>query len=198
VKVYWKARRPACGLTPVMALRSGQAATDSHKRDSEIGYVNVPGARCARNYPCMGHPGKRAPTVQLCDDPKGFVSLAERQHALGPNPIVPNLIAQGIPPDGRVDADDRLYGPIEGTPLPPGLPPAPEANPSPLPEPPPDPAATPNSFAGNETGVHPTAAVTQYNPRTGAYMTADGHLYRQSNLAAAAPTAWTDLVLGAL
>jgi hypothetical protein len=28
-------------------------------------------------------------------------------------------------------------------------------------------------------------------------MAADGHLYRQSNLAAAAPKAWTDLVMGA-
>jgi phospholipid/cholesterol/gamma-HCH transport system substrate-binding protein len=34
--------------------------------------------RGARNYPCMGHPGKRAPTVQLCDDPKGFQPLATR------------------------------------------------------------------------------------------------------------------------
>jgi hypothetical protein len=166
--------------------------------------------RGARNYPCMGHPGKRAPTVQLCDDPKGFVPLAERQHGLGPYPIDPNLIAQGIPPDDRVDADAHLYGPTEGTPLPPGVPPAPAptpaspvddtttpANSSPLPEPPPDPAATPSSFAGNETGVHPTAAVAQYNPRTGAYMAADGHLYRQSNLVPAAPKAWTDMVLGA-
>ena len=30
------------------------------------------GVRGARNYPCMGHPGKRAPTVELCNDPEGF------------------------------------------------------------------------------------------------------------------------------
>ena len=28
--------------------------------------------RGARNYPCMGHPGKRAPTVELCNDPRGY------------------------------------------------------------------------------------------------------------------------------
>jgi hypothetical protein len=76
--------------------------------------------RGARNYPCMGHPGKRAPTVELCDDPNGYQPLAMRQHALGPYPFDPNLIAQGVPPDDRVDFNDRIFAPIEGTPLPPG------------------------------------------------------------------------------
>jgi phospholipid/cholesterol/gamma-HCH transport system substrate-binding protein len=76
--------------------------------------------RGARNYPCMAHPGKRAPTVQLCDDPNGFQPVAMRQHALGPYPFDPNLIAQGVPPDDRVDFNDRIFAPIEGTPLPPG------------------------------------------------------------------------------
>jgi phospholipid/cholesterol/gamma-HCH transport system substrate-binding protein len=76
--------------------------------------------RGARNYPCMGHPGKRAPTVELCNDPKGFQPLAMRQHALGPYPMDPNLIAQGVPPDDRVDFNDRIFAPIEGTALPPG------------------------------------------------------------------------------
>jgi hypothetical protein len=76
--------------------------------------------RGARNYPCMGHPGKRAPTVELCDDPKGFQPLAMREHALGPYPFDPNLIAQGVPPDDRVDFNDRIFAPTEGTPMPPG------------------------------------------------------------------------------
>jgi hypothetical protein len=210
---------PACtvGFLPPSAWRS---PADTSEADTPDGlYCKLPqdspiAVRGARNYPCMGHPGKRAPTVQLCDDPKGFVPLAQRQHALGPNPLDPNLIAQGIPPDDRVDADAHLYGPIEGTPFPPGMPPATAAPaqtpPSPIDDtttpadssPPPPPqlvpdAVAPSSFAGNETGVHPTAAVAHYNPRTGAYMAADGHLYRQSNLATAAPKAWTDLVLGA-
>jgi phospholipid/cholesterol/gamma-HCH transport system substrate-binding protein len=95
--------------------------------------------RGARNYPCMGHPGKRAPTVELCNDPKGYQPLAMRQHSLGPYPIDPNLIAQGIPPDDRVDFSDRLYAPVEGTPLPPGAVPAgtpPDAPPPGAPPPP--------------------------------------------------------------
>lgn len=88
--------------------------------------------RGARNYPCMEHPGKRAPTVELCNDPKGFQPLAQRQHTLGPYPFDPNLVSQGIPPDSRVELDDNTFGPIEGTPLPPGV--AVHA-PAPLPEP---------------------------------------------------------------
>jgi phospholipid/cholesterol/gamma-HCH transport system substrate-binding protein len=95
--------------------------------------------RGARNYPCMAHPGKRAPTVEICNDPKGYQPLAMRQHSLGPYPIDPNLIAQGIPPDDRVDFSDRLYAPVEGTPLPPGAVPAgtpPDATPPGAPPPP--------------------------------------------------------------
>ncbi|MCK5752897.1 MAG: mammalian cell entry protein, partial [Mycobacterium sp.] len=50
----------------------------------------------------------------------------------------PNLIAQGIPLDDRVDFEERIYAPVEGTPLPPGAVPAgteplsPELAPSPL------------------------------------------------------------------
>ena len=62
-----------------------------------------------------------------------------RQHSLGPYPIDPNLIAQGVPPDDRVDFSDRLYAPVEGTPLPPGAVPAgtpPDAPPPGAPPPP--------------------------------------------------------------
>jgi phospholipid/cholesterol/gamma-HCH transport system substrate-binding protein len=108
--------------------------------------------RGARNYPCMGHPGKRAPTVELCNDPKGYQPLAMRQHSLGPYPIDPNLIAQGIPPDDRVDFSDRLYAPVEGTPLPPGAVPAgtpPVAPPPGAPPPPVQAPLAPPPPAGN-------------------------------------------------
>lgn len=88
--------------------------------------------RGARNYPCMEHPGKRAPTVELCNDPKGYQPLAQRQHTLGPYPFDPNLVSQGIPPDSRVELDDNTFGPIDGTALPPGVAVRP---PAPLPEP---------------------------------------------------------------
>ena len=76
--------------------------------------------RGARNYPCIGHPGKRAPTVELCNDPSGSSRPRSAQHVLGPYPFDPNLVAQGIPPDDRVDFNERIYAPVEGTPLPPG------------------------------------------------------------------------------
>ena len=78
------------------------------------------GVRGARNYPCMGHPGKRAPTVEICNSDKPYMPLAMRQHVLGPYPLDPNLLSQGVPPDDRVTFNDRIFGPVEGTPLPPG------------------------------------------------------------------------------
>lgn len=76
--------------------------------------------RGARNYPCIEHPGKRAPTVELCNDPRGFVPTAIRNHITGPYPFDPNLVSQGVPIDSFVEGPDRIYTPVEGTPLPPG------------------------------------------------------------------------------
>jgi phospholipid/cholesterol/gamma-HCH transport system substrate-binding protein len=120
---------PPCtvGFLPPSQWRS---PADTSTIDTPDGlYCKLPqdspiGVRGARNLPCMGHPGKRAPTVELCNDPKGYQPLAIRQHYLGPYPIDPNLIAQGIPPDDRVDFNDRIFAPVEGTPLPPGAVPA--------------------------------------------------------------------------
>jgi virulence factor Mce-like protein len=179
--------------------------------------------RGARNFPCMGHPGKRAPTVEICDSDKPYEPLATRQHVLGPYPFDPNLVSQGIPPDDRVDFSDRLYAPVEGTPLPPGAVPAgtpPDGPPppaAPLLEPPPpgnslngqpiearppaEPAppadgavpAAPSAYSGNPS--RGTVAVAHYDPATGKYMTPDGRLEQQTNLVAgAAPKSWQDLL----
>ena len=51
--------------------------------------------RGARNYPCQEFPGKRAPTVQLCRDPRGFVPI-------GSNPWRGPPVPYGTPvEDGR-------------------------------------------------------------------------------------------------
>ena len=85
--------------------------------------------RGARNYPCMGHPGKRAPTVQICDSDKPYEPLAMvNEHVVGPYPLDPNLIAQGVPPDTRVNPDDNIFGPLQSTPAPGG--PAPDPAPA--------------------------------------------------------------------
>jgi phospholipid/cholesterol/gamma-HCH transport system substrate-binding protein len=170
--------------------------------------------RGARNYPCMGVPGKRAPTAELCYSDKPYQPLAMRQHALGPRPLDPNLIAQGVPPDDRVDFNDRIFAPTEGTPLPPGLGPAPRPPDGALPPPPlpvgppaptdslapPDmggtPAAAPSAFSTNSSGQGPSFALAHYDPQTGQYATADGQVGRQTDLVDPAKT-WQDLIFRA-
>ncbi|MDT5359754.1 MAG: phospholipid/cholesterol/gamma-HCH transport system substrate-binding protein [Mycobacterium sp.] len=219
---------PACtvGFLPPSQWRS---PADTSTVDTPDGlYCKLPQdspivVRGARNYPCMGHPGKRAPTVQLCNDPNGYQPLALRQHATGPYPLDPNLISQGIPPDDRVTFGDHIFGPVEGTPMPPGVPPPPapegpegapplpepaqtpsppaEAPPSPIAAPPPTAAdggvapAAPSSFGTAESGAGPSVAVAQYNPGTGMYVTPDGQVFKQSDLVAqAAPKTWKDML----
>jgi phospholipid/cholesterol/gamma-HCH transport system substrate-binding protein len=116
---------PICtvGFMPPNTWRSPDDLTDIDTPDGL--YCKLPqdsplAVRGARNYPCMGHPGKRAPTVEICNSDKPFMPLAMKQHTLGPSPLDPNLLAQGVPPDDRVTSNDRIFGPVGGTPLPPG------------------------------------------------------------------------------
>jgi virulence factor Mce-like protein len=111
------------GFLPPSQWRSPEDTTTIDTPDGL--YCKLPqdspiAVRGARNLPCMGHPGKRAPTVELCNDPKGFEPTAMKQHTFGPDPFDPNLIRQGVAPDDRVDYPDKIYAPVEGTPLPPG------------------------------------------------------------------------------
>ncbi|HXA91040.1 MAG TPA: MlaD family protein [Mycobacterium sp.] len=141
---------PACtvGFLPPSQWR---APSDTRTIDTPDGlYCKLPqdspiGVRGARNYPCQGQPGKRAPTVEICESDKPFEPLAMRQHVFGTYPLDPNLIAQGIPPDDRVNWNrERIFGPVEGTPLPPGAVPrgtAPSGGPPPPPAAPLSPAA---------------------------------------------------------
>lgn len=146
--------------------------------------------RGARNYPCMGHPGKRAPTVEICDSDQEFTPLAMRQHALGPEPFDPNLVAQGVPLDGGVPGERNLTAPVEGTPLPPGVaPPPPDSAP-----PHAIPGAAPSAFAGV---AQPSVAFAEYDPQTGRFLTPDGVMLRQANLVNGKPGSWQDLVLPA-
>ncbi|HKP40761.1 MlaD family protein [Mycobacterium sp.] len=220
---------PPCtvGFLPPSQWRSPADTTTIDTPDGL--YCKLPqdspiGVRGARNLPCMGHPGKRAPTVELCNDPKGYQPLAIRQHYLGPYPIDPNLIAQGIPPDDRVDFNDRIFAPTEGTPLPPGAVPggtppdplmAPITPTSPAPPLPPPPGnsingpppgpvevppgdgtipAAPSAFGGNGSGG-PSIAFAQYDPRTGEYISPDGQKQQLTNaVAGASPKSWKDLL----
>jgi phospholipid/cholesterol/gamma-HCH transport system substrate-binding protein len=195
---------PACtvGFLPPSSWRSPADTTEIDTPDGL--YCKLPqdspiGVRGARNYPCMGQPGKRAPTVEICESDKPFVPLAMRQHVLGPYPIDPSLIAQGVPPDDRVDFGDNIFGPIEDTPMPPAAAPTdvppPPAEGAP-PEPGPElggPVAAPSAFAPSGSGG-PSVAIATYDPQTGQYATPDGKVYRQSDLVTLAGSrTWKDL-----
>ncbi|BBY95549.1 virulence factor Mce [Mycobacterium gallinarum] len=177
---------PACtvGYLPPSAWRS---PADTTVIDTPDGlYCKLPqdspiAVRGARNYPCMGYPGKRAPTVEICRGEQPFTPVAERQHVVGPYPIDPNLVSQGIPPDDRITLDENIFAPAEGTAPPVGQ------------QPPP--ASPPAAPSGNHaTGPPPPVAVTQYSPSTGQFVAQDGRAYRQTNLAEPPPKDWKDLL----
>jgi virulence factor Mce-like protein len=147
------------GFLPPSQWRSPEDETSIDTPDGL--YCKLPqdsptNVRGARNYPCQAHPGKRAPTVELCNDPRGYIPTAIRQHSIGPYPFDPNLIKAGVPPDDRVDFQERIYAPVQGTPLPPGAVPTgtgPGAPPGPVP------AAVPPA-----PGVAPSAPTAAYIP----------------------------------
>ncbi len=146
--------------------------------------------RGARNAPCMEHPGKRAPTVEICNSDKEYQPLAMRQHATGPYPFDPNLVAQGIPVDSSVDEGERLYAPIEGTP-PPNVVPPPEPEPA-LPRDAGTPPAAPAAFPSSAT-PGPSVAVAPYNVVTGQYTSPHGAIGSQTDLVGPADT-WQELM----
>lgn len=199
---------PACtvGFLPPSSWRSPEDTSDIDTPDGL--YCKLPqdspiGVRGARNYPCMGNPGKRAPTVEICNSDRPYEPLAMRQHVLGPYPLDPNLLAQGVPPDARVDRNDAIHGPVEGTPLPPeaGGPPAEQPPPPPPPTDVPVPtvapdgagaSAAPSAFAP-ERGDGPSIAVATYDPATGQYASPDGNVYRQNDLVPHGVRTWQDM-----
>jgi phospholipid/cholesterol/gamma-HCH transport system substrate-binding protein len=113
------------------------------------------------------------------------------QHATWPYPIDPNLISQGIPPDDRVTLNDNNYGPLEGTPLPAGLPPVegapPGAPPAAAEAPAPQPVTPPNAPG-------PSVAIGTYDPQSGQFAAPDGTVGRQTDVIGPGPQAWSDLI----
>lgn len=178
---------PACtvGFLPPSSWRSPADTSEIDTPDDL--YCKLPqdspiAVRGVRNNPCMGKPGKRAPTVEICNSDQPYEPLAMRQHVLGPYPFDPNLIAQGVPPDSRVTRDEFTFGPVEGTPLPPPAAPQP-------------PDAAPASFSGTTESGGISAAVTHYDPHTGRYIGSDGRIYQQSDLVSGTATSsWQGLL----
>lgn len=146
---------PTCsvGFLPPTALRS---PADTTLRDLPTDlYCKAPQndptvVRGARNYPCMEFPGKRAPTVQLCRDPAGFVPIGSNPWRGPPVPLdTPVTDPRMSLPMNKFPFIPPQIDPDPGPPsvqLPPGVQPGPGPAPHapfPLPTPP------------NELGVPP-------------------------------------------
>ncbi|WP_370065513.1 MCE family protein [Mycobacterium sp. MAA66] len=123
--------------------------------------------RGARNYPCMEYPGKRAPTVQLCRDPRGYVPIGSNPWrgppvpygtpVVDPRNITPANGFPNIPPGADYDPGPPSVQLPPGVPAGPG--PAPNA-PFPLPYPPNTPGPQPLPwpfFAPPDQNVPPYA-----------------------------------------
>jgi hypothetical protein len=110
----------------------------------------------------------RSPTLV---EHSGPLLYSQAQTALGPYPIDPNLIAQGVPPDDRVTFGDYVFGPLEGTTPTAPQPPGPRG------------ATLPAARSAFSTNVFrgPSLAVAHYDPRTGRFATPDGKVYQQTD-----------------
>lgn len=177
---------PACtvGFLPPSAWRPPSDTTTIDTPDGL--YCKLPqdspvAVRGARNFPCAGKPGKRAPTAEICNSDQEYEPVAPDQPVVGPYPRDPNLEAQGIPPDSRWNAP----------------PPAPAAPGVPLPqlpqiELPRIPGL--NAPAASRSTTAPSVGFAHYDPRTGNYLAPDGRMYRQDDLAGTRPASWKDMV----
>ncbi len=198
---------PPCtvGFLPLSQWRSPADTTETDTPDGL--YCKLPqdspiAVRGVRNFPCMGHPGKRAPTVEICDSDKPYEPLSMHQHVLGANPLDPNLISQGVPLDDRAGFNrDRIFGPVEGTPLPPAAPAPPVAPGVPELAPPdmPDPPAAPSAFTGsNDSGSRAGLSLgfAHYDSSNGSYVAGNKQLFTQTDLVAPGKRRnWKDLIL---
>jgi phospholipid/cholesterol/gamma-HCH transport system substrate-binding protein len=126
--------------------------------------------RGARNYPCQEFPGKRAPTIQLCRDPNGYVPVG-RNPWRGPpvpygtpvtnglNVLPPNKFPY-IPPGADPDPGVPIVGPP-----PPGVVPGPgpvPRQPAFDPPPPNDSGPPPFNPSWNPPGVPPQPPLLPY------------------------------------
>jgi len=91
--------------------------------------------RGARNYPCQEFPGKRAPTIQLCRDPKGYVPIGNSPWRGPPVPIgTPVTDPRNILPPNKFPYIPPEADPDPGYPVAPGLvPPGVQPGPGPAP-----------------------------------------------------------------
>ncbi|BBX76039.1 virulence factor Mce family protein [Mycobacterium shinjukuense] len=101
--------------------------------------------RGARNYPCQEFPGKRAPTVQLCRDPRGYVPIGTNPWRGPPIPYgTPVTDGRNILPPNKFPFVPPGADPDPGTPIVGPPPPGVTPGPGPAPHQPAQPAPPPN------------------------------------------------------
>lgn len=101
--------------------------------------------RGARNYPCQEFPGKRAPTVQLCRDPRGYVPVGTNPWRGPPIPYGTEVTdGRNIPPPNKFPYIPPGADPDPGVPIVGPPPPGQVAGPGPAPHQPAQPAPPPN------------------------------------------------------
>ncbi|CPW28058.1 Hypothetical MCE-family protein [Mycobacteroides abscessus] len=149
---------------------------------------NDPSAvRGARNYPCQEFPGKRAPTIQLCRDPRGYVPIGSNPWRGPPAPY-----------DTPVEDPRNILPPNKFPNIPPGAEPDP-GTPTLPPPPPPVPEVPP---AGGD--VMPVSAQSgpmaarAYDPKNGVFLDANNQpsVYAPALDRGTEAETWADLMLG--
>jgi phospholipid/cholesterol/gamma-HCH transport system substrate-binding protein len=112
------------GFLPAQQIRP-PTQTDVPERPAGDLYCRIPqdapynAVRGARNYPCLTRPGKRAPTVQMCESDEQYVPLNDGYNWKGdPNATlsgqdVPQLPAAAPPPPAPLAV--ASYDPVTGT-----------------------------------------------------------------------------------
>jgi phospholipid/cholesterol/gamma-HCH transport system substrate-binding protein len=173
----------ATGFYPIQQMRS-PSLVDAPDRPPGLVYCRIPqdswnDVRGLRNLPCETRPGKRAPTVEMCESDQEYVPLNDGFNWKGdPNAT---LTGQGVPQFNPGEAPPVPTPPASGPP-PSGPPASKPPGPS---KPPPSPAA-----------LQPIATA-EYDPDTGTYVGPDGRVYRQSNLArdASKKRTWQQMLL---
>lgn len=101
--------------------------------------------RGARNYPCQEFPGKRAPTVQLCRDPRGYVPVGTNPWRGPPIPYGTEVTdGRNILPPNKFPYIPPVADPDPGVPIVGPPPPGQVAGPGPAPHQPAQPAPPPN------------------------------------------------------
>jgi len=146
------------GYLPAQQIRT-PVSVDWPPRTSDDLYCRIPqdaatDVRGARNNPCETRPGKRAPTVKMCESDEDYKPLNEGWNWKGdPNAT---LSGQDIPqPAPGADSPGGDGQPVAS---PPGAGPPP-------------------------AGIPPPIAIAQYDPATGTYVGPDGQVYKQQDLA---------------